>query len=231
MKILVIEDDSEIVETISLLLEMRWEGADLISTASGQKGIDLVRTESPDAVILDLGLPDISGFQVLEQVRAFSDVPLLILTVRGEETMKVRGLENGADDYVIKPFSPTELLARLKAITRRTRSDDEAAAPGTKPFIRGKLRVDFSSGEVIIEGKQIKINPREYDLLHLFISNPGVELSNETLMDRVFEKDENHDIDYLRHLIKSLKEKIEDRSGNPTMIVETGDTGYRFSNR
>ena len=127
MKFLLIEDDNEIVETINLLLEMRWSDATLISTISGQKGVELARTESPDAIILDLGLPDIDGFQVLDQVRAFSDVPLIILTVRGEEMMKVRGLEHGADDYVTKPFSPVELLARLKAITRRTQASEISA--------------------------------------------------------------------------------------------------------
>ena len=230
MKFLLIEDDHEIVETINLLLEMRWEGANLISTISGQKGIELARTESPDAIILDLGLPDIDGFQVLEQVRGFSDVPLLILTVRGEEMMKVRGLEAGADDYVTKPFSPVELLARLRAMTRRTQAPDKPDDYKTKPFIRGKLRVDFSSAEMTIEGRPVKINPREYDLLQLFVNNPGVELTNEQLMEKVFDADENRDMDYLRYMIKSLKDKIEMKSSNPEMIVAVGDRGYRFEN-
>jgi DNA-binding response OmpR family regulator len=231
MKILLIEDDQEIVETIKLMLEMRWPEATLVSTLSGQKGIELVRTESPDAVILDLGLPDIDGFQVLSQVRGFSDVPLLILTVRGEEAMKVRGLESGADDYVVKPFSPVELLARLKAITRRLAIPEEGRDSGEKPFIRGKLRVDFASGEVVIEGKPVKMNPREYDLLRLFISNPGKVYSREALMDKVFEKDENHDVDYFLHMMNNLKDKIETRAGNPTLIEEVEGEGYRFVNR
>jgi DNA-binding response OmpR family regulator len=230
MKFLLIEDDHEIVETINLLLEMRWEGANLISTISGQKGIELARTENPDAIILDLGLPDIDGFQVLEQVRGFSDVPLLILTVRGEEMMKVRGLEAGADDYVTKPFSPVELLARLRAMTRRTQAPEKASDYKTRPFIRGKLRVDFSSGEMTIEGRPIKINPREYDLLQLFVNNPGVEFTNEQLMEKVFDADENRDMDYLKYMIKSLKDKVEMKSSNPEMIVPVGDRGYRFEN-
>jgi DNA-binding response OmpR family regulator len=230
MKFLLIEDDHEIVETINLLLEMRWEGANLISTISGQKGIELARTESPDAIILDLGLPDIDGFQVLEQVRGFSDVPLLILTVRGEEMMKVRGLEAGADDYVTKPFSPVELLARLRAMTRRTQAPEKASDYKTRPFIRGKLRVDFSSGEMTIEGRPVKINPREYDLLQLFVNNPGVEFTNEQLMEKVFDADENRDMDYLKYMIKSLKDKVEMKSANPEMIIAVGDRGYRFEN-
>ncbi|MFC2070355.1 response regulator transcription factor [Chloroflexota bacterium] len=228
MKFLLIEDDHEIVETINLLLEMRWNGANLVSTMSGQKGIELARTESPDAIILDLGLPDIDGFQVLEQVRGFSDVPLLILTVRGEEMMKVRGLEAGADDYVTKPFSPVELLARLRAMTRRTQAPEKTSDYHTKPFIRGKLRVDFSSGELSIEGKPVKINPREYDLLQLFVTNPGVEFTNEELLEKVFDQDENRDLDYLKYIIKSLKDKMELKSGNPEMIIAVGDRGYKF---
>jgi DNA-binding response OmpR family regulator len=228
MKFLLIEDDHEIVETINLLLEMRWTGANLISTISGQKGIELARTESPDCIILDLGLPDIDGFQVLEQIRGFSDVPLIILTVRGEEMMKVRGLEAGADDYVTKPFSPVELLARLRSITRRTQAAERTSDYLIKPFIKGKLRVDFSSGEVSIEGKPVKVNPREYDLLRLFITNPGVEFTNEELMEKIFDRDENHDIEYLKYMIKSMKDKIETKSGNPEMIMEVGDKGYKF---
>ncbi len=228
MKFLLIEDDHEIVETINLLLEMRWEGATLISTISGKKGIELAQTESPDCVILDLGLPDIDGFQVLEQIRGFSDVPLIILTVRGEEMTKVRGLESGADDYVTKPFSPVELLARLRSITRRTHAVDKSSDYLIKPFIKGKLRVDFSSGEVSIEGKPVKINPREYDLMKLFITNPGVEYTNEELMEKIFDRDENHDIEYLKYTIKSMKDKMELKSGNPEMIVAIGDTGYKF---
>jgi len=229
MKFLLIEDDHEIVETINLLLEMRWTGAYLISTISGQKGIELARTESPDAVILDLGLPDIDGFQVLEQIRGFSDVPLLILTVRGEEMMKVRGLEAGADDYVTKPFSPVELLARLRAMTRRTQVAEKASDYHIKPFIRGRLRVDFSSGEVSIEGKPVKMNPREYDLLQLFVNNPGVEFTNEELLEKVFDQDENRDLAYLQYMIKNLKDKMEVKSGNPTRIVEIEDRGYMFA--
>jgi len=179
-------------------------------------------------IILDLGLPDIDGFQVLEQVRGFSDVPLMILTVRGEEMMKVRGLEAGADDYVTKPFSPVELLARLRAMTRRTQAPAKESDYHIKPFIRGKLRVDFSSGEISIEGKPVKINPREYDMLKLFVTNPGVEFTNEQLMEKVFDKDENRDMEYLRYMIKSLKDKIELKSGNPVMIKALGDRGYIF---
>lgn len=120
MKVLVVEDSPDIVDMISLCFELRWPEAKVVSTAEGNKGINMVRTENPDLVILDLGLPDIDGFEVLKNVRTFSNVPVIIVTVRGDEVDKVRGLELGADDYITKPFSHIELLARIQAVLRRT---------------------------------------------------------------------------------------------------------------
>ena len=120
MKALVIEDDKNIREAISLIFQLRWPEMEVASTPSGKEGIAMVETESPDVVLLDINLPDISGFQVLSEIRRFSDVPVLVATVRGEETDKVRGLELGADDYIVKPFSHLELLARVKAVLRRS---------------------------------------------------------------------------------------------------------------
>jgi DNA-binding response OmpR family regulator len=119
MKILVIEDDQQIVEAITLAFQIRWPEAKLVSTQQGEKGIELVESEKPDIVILDLGLPDINGYDVLKQIRMFSDIPILILTARTEESDIVKGLEWGADDYMIKPFHQLELLSRIKALTRR----------------------------------------------------------------------------------------------------------------
>ena len=119
MRILIIEDDQSIVEAISLALQIIWPDAKLLSTHLGEKGIELLQSENPDVIILDLGLPDISGFEVLKRVRLFSEVPILILTVRSDEADIVKGLEWGADDYVIKPFRQMELLSRIKLVTRR----------------------------------------------------------------------------------------------------------------
>ncbi len=119
MKILIIEDDQQIVEAIILAFQIRWPEAEVISTQLGEKGVDLVETEKPNVVILDLGLPDISGFDVLKQIRLFSDIPVIILTARSEETDIVKGLEWGADDYIAKPFRQLELLSRVKALIRR----------------------------------------------------------------------------------------------------------------
>ena len=120
MKILIVDDNPEIIEIVAQTLELRWPEVNLISTFLGEEGVELVKKELPDIVILDLGLPDMDGFQVLRQIRGFSDVPLIIFTARGDEANRVKGLGLGADDYVVKPFSPGELLARVQAIHRRS---------------------------------------------------------------------------------------------------------------
>src|SRR5512137_1270657 len=148
MKVLVIEDDPGIVEVVSLCFQLRWTGTTVISASSGHKGVGLVESESPDVVILDIGLPDIDGYQVLKEIRRFSEVPVLMLTVRGEDTDIAKGLELGADDYITKPFSHIELIARVQAVLRRSQglpvSDEEHV------FTSGKLSVDFNRNEVML---------------------------------------------------------------------------------
>ena len=143
MKLLVIEDDEEIVEAISLAFQIRWPEAKVISTRLGQKGVELVETESPNIVILDLGLPDITGFDVLRQIRRFSSVPTIILTVRADEADVVKGLEWGADDYITKPFRQLELLARVKSMIRRHMPAEE------RSLVFGQLRLDYDTGQHI----------------------------------------------------------------------------------
>ena len=120
IKLLLIEDDPQIVEVISTCFEMRWPGSDIISASEGRRGVELVETESPDVVMLDIGLPDIDGFEVLRQIRLFSNLPIIIVTVKGQESDRIKGLELGADDYITKPFSYIELLARVRAVLRRS---------------------------------------------------------------------------------------------------------------
>jgi len=155
-------------------------------------------------------------------------VPVIILTVRGEEMSKVKGLEMGADDYMIKPFSPVELLARMKAVTRRTKTDEAAEAVTIKPFIQGSFRIDFASGEVSVGDKPLKLSPREFDLLHYLVANAGTVVPNEVLLEKIFGSDETHNAEYLDLLIRRLKDQIETAAGNPTMIVNVDDMGYKF---
>jgi len=228
MKVLLIEDDIEIIESVSLILELRWPEANLLSTFFGEKGVELAEKETPDVIILDLGLPDIDGFQVLRRIRGFSDVPLLILTVMGEEMDKIKGLELGADDYIVKPISPGEFLARVKAVLRRSQMPETASSVAEKPFIRGRLRIDFTSREISVGDKLLKLSPSEYDLLYHLVTNEGMVLSNQMLLEKVCGQERTTSTSYLKACIKSLREKLERDPANPTMILNEGEIGYKF---
>lgn len=230
MKVLLIEDNSEIVDVVTITLQLRWAEVTLISTFLGNEGVELARTEQPDLIMLDLGLPDIDGFQVLRQIRDFSDVPVVILTVRGEEMDKIKGLELGADDYITKPFSPGELLARMKALLRRSsmsKTTGNGDGKPSVPSIKGKLRIDFTSGEVSIGDRLLKLGPREYELLHLLVTNEGAVLSKQALLKKVFPEQED-DTRFVDVYINKLREKLEENPENPQMILKEGETGYKF---
>ncbi len=230
MKVLLIEDNSEIVDIVTITLQLRWAEVTLISTFLGKEGIELAKTEQPDLIMLDLGLPDIDGFQVLRQIRDFSDVPVVILTVREEEMNKIKGLELGADDYITKPFSPGELLARMKALLRRSsmsKATENGDGKPSVPSIKGKLRIDFTSGEVSIGDRLLKLGPREFELLHLLVTNEGVMLSKQALLEKVFPEQEG-DTRFVDVYINKLREKLGENPEKPQMILKEGETGYKF---
>ena len=226
MKVLVIEDDPGIIEVVSLCFQLRWSGTSLLSAATGAKGVDLVETESPDVVILDIGLPDIDGYQVLHDIRRFSDVPVIMLTVRSEDTHVAKGLEMGADDYIIKPFSHIELIARVQAVLRRAQgvsvTDEE------RPFTSGKLSVDFASNEVALDGKPVKLTSTERKLLHYLIRNEGRILSHESLLAKVWGDNYIDARDLLRVHIQHLRQKLGDKTESPSIIVTEHGMGYKF---
>lgn len=226
MKVLVIEDDPQIVESVALCFELRWSGANLISSAEGEKGVALVEKELPDVVILDLGLPDVDGFEVLRQIRSFSDVPVVILTARGQEMDKVKGLEFGADDYVVKPFAPAEFLARVKAVLRRSHMAEPK--PGDKPVVKGKLRIDFNTREVSLDDRLIKLTPSEYNLLGELVRNEGKVLSNQVLLEKVWGSEYTTETEYIKVYIQRLREKLEETPGDPKMILSERGIGYKF---
>jgi len=226
MKVLVVEDDPGIIEVVSLCFQLRWSGTTVISAANGRRGVELVETESPDVVILDIGLPDMDGYQVLREVRRFSDVPVLMLTVRGEDTDVAKGLELGADDYITKPFSHIELIARVQAVLRRAQgiavTDDE------RPFSAGKLSVDFSRNEVLISGESVKLTSTERKLLYYLIRNEGRILSHESLLTKVWGDTYVDARDLLRVHIQHLRQKLEDSADTPSIIVTEHGIGYKF---
>jgi len=226
MKILIIEDDSEIVEAVSLCFQLRWSGATVISATQGAKGLDMVETETPDLVVLDIGLPDMDGFKVLREIRQFSQVPVIMLTVRGEDTDVAKGLELGADDYITKPFSHIELLARVQAVLRRAQG--VSVTGDERPFVSGKLSVDFASRTVKINGQPIKLTFTEYRLLYYLIKNEGRLLTHENLLNKVWGEGYTEARDLLRVHIQHLRQKLGDSAESPKIIVTEHGMGYKF---
>lgn len=238
MKILIIEDNTEIIDIVAVTLQLRWPEIELISCSLGKRGVELVEKEKPDVVLLDLGLPDIDGFQVLRSIREFSNIPVVILSVRGEEMHKIRGLELGADDYIVKPFSPGELLARLKAVIRRYELTEHIAKPGNignigktvirapVPTIRGNFRIDFASQQVSIGDKLLRLGPREYELLHILVAADGKVVPDKALLEKVFPEDKE-DPRFLELYMKKLVEELELDAEKPEIIAREGE-GFKF---
>lgn len=221
MKILIIEDDQQIVEAITLAFQIRWPEARIIATQHGEKGIELVEKKRPDIVILDLGLPDINGYDVLKQIRLFSDIPILILTARSEESDIVKGLEWGADDYMIKPFRQLELLSRIKALTRRRGNSD-----GEMPLSIGTLRFNPATGQINYNGKDISLTPTEGRIMHHLMRNAGQVVTHSSLADAVWGEDYPGAGDSLKVYIRRLREKLETVPQQPQLILTKAGIGY-----
>jgi DNA-binding response OmpR family regulator len=227
MKTLVIEDEKSIIDAIKVAFEFRWPGVDVTGATAGKKGVELVKKESPDIVILDLNLPDISGFEVLKEIRTFSQVPVIILTVRSEDQDMLKGLEAGADDYVIKPFNYMTLLARVRAVLRRTEAIPFA---GTHDNIVGtRLKIDFVNQKVRVDNRLIKLTPVEYKLLALLIRNKNETVSYETIMNEVWGKHHTGSTGTIRICVRRLRGKIQDSP--PSMIINKQGLGYMFKSQ
>lgn len=220
MKVLLVEDDREIVEAISLAFQIRWPEAELITTRLGQKGVELVESESPDIVILDLGLPDISGFEVLQQIRLFSQVPTIILTVRADEADIVKGLEWGADDYITKPFRQLEFLARVKALIRRQGNQESDS------LSFGPLKLDAATGQLFVDAREVALTVTETHILAHLMRNGGRVVTHTSLAEAVWGDDYPGATDSLKVHIRRLREKIEEDPSNPKLILIRTGIGY-----
>jgi len=223
MKVLIIEDSPEIAEAVALCLQLRWPETEVGVAAEGARGIEMIRNSVFDVVILDINLPDFDGFQVLQEVRKFSDVPTIILTVRGKEDDQTRGLEIGADDYIVKPFKPRDLVARVNAVVRRATGVKNTIQ---KPvIIRGKLTLDLTNNEITIRDKKTKLTPTEVKLLYILMEKPEETMTGEQIAFQVWGK-ENPDTDELRTYVRRLRNKLKD---NPPRIILTDyGEGYKF---
>ena len=226
MKILVVDDEPDVVESVRLGFTLQWREVDVVGAGSGEVGLDAVENDQPDIVLLDVGLPDIDGFEVLRQIRAFSDVPVVMLTARDDSMDKVKGLELGADDYVTKPFNHLELMARVKAVLRR----HEMPAPASRApsFQAGDLEVDFARQEARLHGERLDLTPTEYKLLYHLVRNAGHVLQHGTLLAKVWGREYVDETDYVRVYIRRLRDKLGDDPERPRYIQTERRLGYRF---
>jgi len=221
--VLIIEDSAEIVEAISLCLQIRWPEVTLSIAAEGTRGIEILQSESFDIVILDLNLPDIDGFKVLGRIRSLSDAPIIIVTVRGEEEDQAKGLEMGADDYIVKPFSPRDLVARVNAVLRRAHV---AKITVEQPsVVRGKLTLNLATNEVLLGDQIIKLTPSESKLLYVLMKNAEHTLSSKKISPEAWGK-EYMNTNLLRTYIRRLRDKLKDDP--PQIILTERGEGYRF---
>ncbi len=223
-KILAVDDEPRVLDFIRLSLERA--GYDVLEAMDGLEALQKVREELPDLVLLDVGLPQLDGFEVLKLIREVSQVPVIMVTVRGEEADKIRGLELGADDYVTKPFNPNELLARIKAVLRRV----EATSPTTRGVLKvdDYLTIDFEEREVIVNGQRIPLRPTEYRLLYHLVQNAGRTIPYETLLVKVWGHEYRDEIHYVHLYVTYLRRKIEPDPQNPRYILTKRSVGYAF---
>ena len=223
-RIAVIDDEPNIRRLLSLALGHR--GFTVQCAADGAAGIELVREWLPDLIVLDVMMPEMDGFETLKAIREVSNVPVIMLTVRQSEQDRIRGLDLGADDYVAKPFSPRELLSRIRALLRRSLMPPPARK--TEIVVDPDLRIDFERHEVIVRGKKVDLRPTEYRLLYHLVNNAGRLLTHETLLSKVWGREYRDEAHYLRLYITYLRQKLEQDPAHPKYILTERGLGYRF---
>lgn len=223
-RILVVDDEERMVRFIRLNLEH--DGFRVTEAFNGTQAVNKVRSDLPDLVLLDIMMPDIDGFEVLRIIREVSSVPVIMLTAKGEEDDRVRGLELGADDYITKPFSPRELVSRVRAVLRRT----ETAGSAIHGLIEvdDHLKLDFDRREIWLDGKLVQLRPTEYRLLYHLVQNAGWVISHDQLLARVWGYEYRDEPHYVRLYINYLRKKLEEDPANPKYILTERGVGYRF---
>jgi DNA-binding response OmpR family regulator len=225
MTVLVVDDEPRLVDVVRMNLEV--EGYRVVEAANGYEALDRLKQDLPDLVILDVMMPELDGFETLRRIRAVSNVPVIMLTVRNEESDRIRGLEIGADDYISKsPFSPRELLTRVKALLRRTFTPSPARK--TTIVVDKDLTIDFSKREVWVRGEKVTLRPTEYRLLYHLVNNAGRMMTHETLLSRVWGHEYRDESHYLRLYITYLRQKLERDPAHPKYILTERGVGYRF---
>jgi two-component system response regulator RegX3 len=222
-RILIVEDEEPLAQTIAY--NLREEGYKVTMATDGIAALDSFKQEKPDLVLLDLMLPGLDGLEVCRLIRKESDVPILMLTAKSREVDKVVGLEVGADDYIAKPFGMLELIARVRAALRRSRLETKAQ----EVLSAHGVELDGAKHSVRVEGREVALRPREFDLLHALLSNRGRVMQRSVLLDRVWGEDEYIDADTVDVHIRRLREKVEDDPSRPKRILTVRGVGYKFA--
>jgi two-component system KDP operon response regulator KdpE len=219
---LIIDDEVQIRRLLRVVLE--GENYQVHEAETGQQGLKEIATRKPGVILLDLGLPDLEGLEVLKRLREWSEAPVIVLTVRDDVREKVSALDSGADDYVTKPFSTPELLARLRAAQRKTRPEEEISV-----FKNGDLVIDLTARVVTRAGREIKLTATEYSLLRLFVKHPGRVLTHRYILREIWGPKSEEHRQYLRVYITHLRQKIEADPARPSLISTQPGIGYRFA--
>lgn len=226
-KILIVDDEPLIIKGLKYSLEQ--DGYRIEEAMDGQEAVDKIAQNRYDLILLDVMLPKMSGIEVCQTVRETSDVPIIMLTAKGEDMDKILGLEYGADDYMTKPFNILEVKARIKSILRRVGAKED---PIKKQIIEsGDMRVNISNRSVTIAGKEITLTAKEFDLLHLFITNPGKVYSREELLETIWKYDYLGEVRTVDVHIRRLREKIEKDTARPEYILTKWGVGYYFKDK
>ena len=230
-KLLIVDDEASIVKGLRFTLLQ--DGYEVDTAYDGQEALDKAAENTYDLIVLDVMLPVVDGLHVCQTIRETSSVPIIMLTAKGEDMDKILGLEYGADDYVTKPFNILELKARIKSILRRTNTprEETAAAAGAESTQIGELEVSAENRSVYIRGKEINLTAKEFDLLYLFISNPGKVYSRENLLEMIWKYDYLGDLRTVDVHIRRLREKVEEDPSHPKYIHTKWGVGYYFAEK
>ena len=223
-RILVVDDELSIIKFLRANLESK--GYEVLTAINGAEALQTFEMELPDLVILDIMMPKMDGFEVCRRLREWSQIPIIMLSARGDESDKVKCLDLGADDYITKPFGKDELIARVRAVTRRT---ETAASMPTQPsFTSGDLEISFAQRRVTVAGKEVKLTPTEYTLLQEFVLNAGKVLTHTHLLNKVWGPEYSEEREYLHVFVRRLRAKLEPAPTNPRYIVTVPGVGYQF---
>ncbi len=223
-RVLVVDDEPRMIHFIRLNLEH--DGYEVIEATSGPEALEVMRDRLPELILLDVMMPDLDGFETLQPIREISTVPVIMLTAKGEEEDRVRGLELGADDYITKPFSPREMVSRVRAVIRRT---ETPSAPVRGPIeVDDRLKLDFDRREIYVDGELVQLRPTEFKLLYHLVQNAGWVVPHDQLLAKVWGYEYRDETHYLRLYVNYLRRKLEADPSDPKYILTERGVGYRF---